>query len=692
MRTRDYFMALCLFVFLLNPTNLNAQSIEGYVTHGITGEPLENAEINYALYMTFTGPDGYYILVGLPPGTYDFTCIYGDLCPFDTTLNLFGQGVELDIQLYPCPELIVEPPNIVEVIEPNAQSTEMITLSNPGETSVEWSAELEIFPPGNTDDMFDLIFQMPLSGTMEVGAETDGVYIYTTSPFTGSFYRYDMSGLYIGSFSIGSGIYDLAYDGTYFYGSNGTTTLFVLDLDLEVLISTFSVPQNVKAITYNSDEEVFYGYDWGGDIIIFDNSGALLNAIPVGPNNPVYASFAYDNVSPGSPYLWGYGLVEDDPNVLVQIALPDFLFTGVSVSLSDILQNPVTNGAGGLFVSPDIMPGIFAIAGIVQGEWLWALELAENNQWISIEPISGVLEAGETEEMNVYFDATDLFPWTYEAEIQYSTLPNVGSPVVDVSMIIEGEPWIQNLQTEISCTNIILNWETVPPSMPADSFHVYRDSLLLATTFETQFVDSLVFPEIEHTYYASGYFYNGWESYPTNTVNVTVPIPEDLEPSDLEATILNDSILCFYWGTNACLLPETYNLYRDGELIAVLTEPSYCDTLPMPGFFEYYITATYYFGESGPSDTFYYLWVDASNVTYEKEIRIYPNPVNDELFVESSTVIIQLELLNIHGSNVISEKSGSKEVQLNVSGLEPGIYFLKLETANQIILRKVVVK
>lgn len=693
MRTRNCIIGLFAFILLLISTRLAAQTgeLEGYVGC-IEGPPIVGAIVTLGgIYSDTTDNSGYFYIADIPIGVYSMTIIKeGYNFPVsEVIIEELSTFVEVIIL---CGGFTVYPLNIEVILEPNAQTTEIITLSNTSGSSVEWNAELEIFPPANTKDFLDVQFQYPVTGAnSHVGIECDGTYFYITDPYSGVISKYSWDGTFIETFTMVTGLRDLAFDGTYFYGGNGSITIYQMDFYMQVLVSTFTAPGNVRAIAYNHNEDIFYGYSWGGDIIAFDLSGALIAIAPVGPSGANYSGFAYDNVTEGGPYLWGYGLVGTDPNTLVQIELPALQETGLIVSLSEILPEPLTNSAGGLFSHPDIIPGTWTLGGVVMDEWIWGLELAEYQTWISIEPISGVLEAGETEEMTVYFDATDLFPWTYEAEIQFSTLPNVGSPVVDVSMIIEGEPWVQNLQTEISCTNIILNWETVPPSMPADSFHVYRDSLWLATTFDTHFVDSLVFPEIEYTYYATGYFYNGWESYPTNTVNVTVPIPDDLEPN-LEVTIINDSILCFYWGTNACLLPETYNLYRDWELIAVLTEPSYCDTLPIPGFFEYYITATYYFGESGPSDTYYYLWVDVSNVTYEKEIRIYPNPVNDKLFIESPTSIIQIELLNIQGSTVFSENIFSKDYQINVSSLDPGIYFLKLETSEGIIRRKLVVK
>jgi len=414
----------------------------------------------------------------------------------------------------------------------------------------------------------------------------------------------------------------------------------------------------------------------------------MLGSAPVGPSGANYPGFAYDNVTEGGPYLWGYGLVGTDPNMLVQIELPALQETGLIVSLSELLPEPLTNGAGGLFTHPDIFPDSWTLGGVVTDEWIWGLELGENQTWdcISIEPTSGTLEPGENEEMTIYFDATDLFPWTYEAEIQFSTSPDVGNPVVDVTMIIEGQPGVDNLQFEYNCTNVILDWETIPPGVPADSFHVYRDSLWLTTTFETHFVDSLVFPETEYTYFASGYFYNGWESNQTNHVNVTVPIPDDLEPLDLSYTLVGDEIHLYWTSPSACVEPEGYNVYLGMAVIGFTEDTAYIHSF---GQYEFWVTAVYYFGESNPSNS---IIITGLPETELLEIIIYPNPAKDKLYIHSPEIINKIDLFNNIGMVISNKKIISKTYDLDVSQFSPGIYYIKIETEHDMILRKIVIE
>ncbi|MCD4788881.1 MAG: carboxypeptidase-like regulatory domain-containing protein, partial [Bacteroidales bacterium] len=585
----------CLFMVRISTAQTG--SLEGTVSCS-NGQPIEGAIIDVGgIFYDTTDANGYYEFPGLPVGTWDVTCIIEGYDPFINMVEIYENQTATSDFSVPCPEFVVDPLNIQVTLEPNATTSETITLSNPGQGSVDWSANLEILTNNATEDFLDVQFQLPLSpGSGETGVECDGDYFYTTMPFTQNFNKYAPDGTFIESFALTGvpGIYDLAYDGNYFYGGNGSTTVFEMDFNQQVLISTINAPQNVRAIAYNDTEDIFYGYSWGGDIIAFDRNGMLISASPLGPDVTSFSGFAYDDVSAGSPYLWGYGMVGTNPNVLVQLDLPYMQGTGFMVCLDSLLPEPLTNGAGGLFTHPDIIPGgYWTIGGVVQGEWLWGLELGEyTDDWISIDPVSGNLEPGESGEMTVYFDADGLFPWTYEAEIHFTTLPNAGSPVVDVSMSIEGEPGVGDLLAEVSCVDIILDWETIPPELSVDSFHVYKDSLLIATTFDTYYIDSLNFPEIEYSYYATGYFFNGWESYPTNIVNVTVPLPDSLEPQNLNYTLSGDTLTLFWNSPAACIDPFGYNIYRNYTLLGFITDTTFTDFF---GYYEYCVTAVYYF-------------------------------------------------------------------------------------------------
>ena len=59
---------------------------------------------------------------------------------------------------------------------------------------------------------------------------------------------------------------------------------------------------------------------------------------------------------------------------------------------------------------------------------------------------------------------------------------------------------------------------------------------------------------------------------------------------------------------------------------------------------------------------------------------IYPNPVNDKLTIEAQEAIGNLEIYNLMGTLVYSQTNCSDKVEINTSGLQSGIYFIRLTT------------
>ncbi|MBR6928730.1 MAG: InlB B-repeat-containing protein [Bacteroidales bacterium] len=59
---------------------------------------------------------------------------------------------------------------------------------------------------------------------------------------------------------------------------------------------------------------------------------------------------------------------------------------------------------------------------------------------------------------------------------------------------------------------------------------------------------------------------------------------------------------------------------------------------------------------------------------------IYPNPVSDKLTIEAQEAIGNLEIYNLMGTLVYSQTNCSDKVEINTSGLQSGIYFIRLTT------------
>ncbi|MCD4729083.1 MAG: T9SS type A sorting domain-containing protein [Bacteroidales bacterium] len=295
-----------------------------------------------------------------------------------------------------------------------------------------------VIPP--SDVLFDLEFQFPPSGIAQAGIETDGIYIYTTEWNGSEFYRYRLDGTFVEAFTVeGAGwIRDLAYDGTYFYGSNATTAFGEMDFTPhnETLISLGTAPVAVRALAYDEDLDVFYANNWGSDISCFDRLGVEQYNFPVGPIADSFYGLAYDIYCGGPhPYLWGFAQVGATNNELIQIDLPTGAETGLTFDVGTLLGVTVEAIAGGLCIADNIVPGEWTLIGNCQGEWFWGLELcvpappapALDMACAYIDaPSSGLLGSSEPVTITVFNKGS-----AAQSNIPVSYVFDGGSPVLE---------------------------------------------------------------------------------------------------------------------------------------------------------------------------------------------------------------------------------------------------------------------
>ena len=90
-----------------------------------------------------------------------------------------------------------------------------------------------------------------------------------------------------------------------------------------------------------------------------------------------------------------------------------------------------------------------------------------------------------------------------------------------------------------------------------------------------------------------------------------------------------------------------------------------------------------------------YSWISfdgsiLANSDFQKNgISIYPNPIKDYINLNSSAVISSLTIFNISGKSVFRIKN-SIPSRLDISKLESGIYFMRIETSYSIETVKII--
>ena len=133
-----------------------------------------------------------------------------------------------------------------------------------------------------------------------------------------------------------------------------------------------------------------------------------------------------------------------------------------------------------------------------------------------------------------------------------------------------------------------------------------------------------------------------------------------------------------------------YIISRNGIEIAQTTETTYTDQLVnKDGFYTYCVVAEYTDGLSVPECVIVEFLDDIEES--ETEFAIYPNPVNNTLFIYGGNAEYSYEMYNGMGQKVANGKA-SGNTQINVSDMMKGVYFLRLTTGTQVRVEKIVVE
>ncbi len=179
----------------------------------------------------------------------------------------------------------------------------------------------------------------------------------------------------------------------------------------------------------------------------------------------------------------------------------------------------------------------------------------------------------------------------------------------------------------------------------------------------------------------------GWTYQFICNCSGSAPVSNYSPVENLQAEATNTGVT-LTWGA-----PEgaiNYIISRNGIEIGQTTETSFTDNIiNKDGFYTYCVVAEYAEGVSIP-ECVIIEFLDAITEN-EAEFAIYPNPVNNTLFVNSGNAEFSYEMFNGMGQKV-ANGNATGNTQINVSGMTKGVYFLRLTTGTQVRMEKVVVE
>ena len=437
------------------------------------------------------------------------------------------------------------------VADINAESSLVKTLrmTNNGDGELIWHlAAKPAKQSGDDTNRWEKQPSFTASGDLQQSIGFDGEFYYSTSSIElGKFWKYDKDGRFIEQFSIPEmyyKLYDITYDGRYFYGSDWSNRLFQLDFDNRRIVRIITVKDQpdlrITHCSYDPDRKGF----WVGSfttIGFIDMNGKVLSRfsnISTDVSVSIYGS-AYDNVSPGGPYLWLSDMTAESSEQIDKVLIRQFntakrALTDVKHSLTDApgyvlgSQNTGQNYVCGIFASTDITPGKLTLLGSLNQmpNLFFRYTLCETDKWLDFSPRHGKLAPGASQDINVSFNALeDAAGDNYSTEAVLMANPEIGDQTVSFKLNVTGEatcPRPQSIKAEAGDACAIISWQKGNGSAKADSYNVYRNdrkvnaSPVNGMTFTDQ---PLVYGE--YTYKVTA-VYGGKESAKSDSVKVLV--------------------------------------------------------------------------------------------------------------------------------------------------------------------------
>ena len=162
---------------------------------------------------------------------------------------------------------------------------------------------------------------------------------------------------------------------------------------------------------------------------------------------------------------------------------------------------------------------------------------------------------------------------------------------------------------------------------------------------------------------------------------------EVLNPvTNLTAQTVNKSVQLAW--TAPGTVPLSYNIYCNDVLLTNTNALQYVDLPLVGGTLKYCVASVFALGESEKTCATAEVILGLAN-TDQAAYKIFPNPANEIINVETPDKFSEVRMINSLGKVVYKNNTKDTNLRILTAGFEPGMYIIQIYTGTQVISKKV---
>ena len=245
--------------------------------------------------------------------------------------------------------------------------------------------------------------------------------------------------------------------------------------------------------------------------------------------------------------------------------------------------------------------------------------------------------------------------------------------------------------------SITVTWDAVNDAV---SYKLYRNNNFLTDVNATSYTDNDIELGVTYCYAVrSVYADNVMSTFSQESCAHAGELPCNA-PTNISAEIVEDAPDYEYkfkatvtW--NAVTGAEYYAFYVNGEMFGYSSSTAYIVGSDQEGSYDINVVTICENGESEFSETYKLIIKGIGIEELENKVNIYPNPVDDILYIETNENIEEIVIYDVKGSKVYestSQQLTANSQQVSVSSLKPGVYFVKINCGNTVLTDKFIKK